>query len=121
MKLFLNPVIEHAKRVEQLLNNRFAATAQDIAHHRKRQMALDYQRGGEALPELIEAAEIEGMPFDQFVVLIASKPDAMMQAENKRRSLVVAVRAAKTIEEINTILDRVGVLGLFNSDLKPIA
>jgi hypothetical protein len=102
------------------VNEFFAATTQNIAHFTKRQMALEYIASGQAPDEFLEAAEIEGMHVNDYAALVASKPDEMMLAENKRRRLVVTIRAATTVEEITGILAAEGLTQANSGDALPI-
>lgn len=120
MKIKADPVPAAKQRAESRVNVVFAANAQNIAHYNKRQTALAVLGGGEASPEFAEAARIEGMSVADYAALIASKPDEMMQAENRRRSIVVAIRAATSVEEVADLLAANGLTQANSGEALPI-
>lgn len=105
MKIKLNPMEQLVKRAERRINFHKAVSAQDLAHDRKRQLAKAVMAGSSPTLEFEQAARIEGKTPQELAALIMSKPDVMMQRENSRRELVMKVRAAKTPEELQNILD----------------
>src|SRR4051812_24491916 len=104
MKLKLNPMDQVVKRAERRINLHRVASTQDLAHDRKRQIAQAVLAGIEPPPEFQQAAEIEGVSVEALANIIVSKPDVLMMAENGRRTMIVAVRKAKSPQEVDAIL-----------------
>ncbi|UGY14216.1 hypothetical protein HAP48_0037510 [Bradyrhizobium septentrionale] len=91
------------KRVEAIVNQRYMADGHDIAHDRKRTLAAAVAAGAEPSAEFAEAAAVEGVTPQALAQTILAKPDELMTKENKRRSMVVRTRAAKTVAELEAI------------------
>lgn len=119
MKISINPLEQLVKRAERRINFQKVVSAQDLAHDRKRQLAQEVLAGATASPEFQQAAAIEGVSVETLANTIASKPDVMMEAENRRRALIVRVRSAKSPEEIEQILNEEGIWP-HHEDKKPI-
>jgi hypothetical protein len=105
MKISINPLAQLVLRAERRINFQKVVSAQDLAHDRKRQLAEAVLAGATASPEFQQAAAIEGVSVETLAQTIVSKPDVMMAAENRRRALIVQVRAAKTPVEIEQLLE----------------
>lgn len=105
MRLKINPLDQFVKRAERRINFHCSTNGQDVVHDRKRTEAKAIVAGVTPSAEFEEAAEIENMTTLDLAKLIASKSDDLMIKENKRRTMIVAVRAAKTVDEVNAILD----------------
>jgi hypothetical protein len=104
MKIKLNPMAQMVKRAERRINMHRGVSPQDLAHDRKRQMAAAVKGGQVPTTEFVRAAAIEGTSPEALALVILAKPDAMMAAENARRALIVAVRAAKTAAELDALM-----------------
>ncbi len=117
MKITLNPLKRLLERAEQRVNLHFHPQGVDFAHDRKRAMSRTIVAGGEPAPEFTEAAAIEGLDVLELAELILSKPDAVMVRENARRTAIVELRAAKSIDELEQILDKHGVERRLVSDI----
>lgn len=104
MKLSINPLPALVARAEFYVNTSWAPRPQDLAHDRKRRLAEQATAGGKVSPEFAAAAELEGMTTFELAALILSKPDALMERENRRRAIIVALRAATSRAEIDQIL-----------------
>jgi hypothetical protein len=109
MKIAIDPMVQVIKRAERRINFHCGATAQDLAHDRKRQLAQQVADGGEPSKAFVEAAEIEGMSAAGLAARILAKQDVLMAVENLRRWLIVNVRAARTAGEVDNILKDAGV------------
>lgn len=92
------------KRAERRINLHCMIGSHDIAHDRKRTLAAAVLAGASPTPEFEKSAAIEGLTIIAFASLVVSKPDELMDKENRRRALIVQVRNAKTVDELNAIL-----------------
>jgi hypothetical protein len=109
MKLAIDPMVQVIRRAERRINFHCGATAQDLAHDRKRQLAEQVVAGGEPSKAFAQAAEIEGISAADLAEHILAKQDVLMAAENLRRWLIVSVRAARNASEVENILNDAGV------------
>lgn len=109
MRLAIDPMVQVVKRAERRINFHCVATAQDLAHDRKRHLAEQVAAGGAPSVAFVEAAELEGLDAAELAADILAKPDVLMTCENARRRLIVNVRAARTATEVETILHEAGV------------
>lgn len=89
--------------VEAWVNQFYMVDGHDIAHDRKRALAQSVVAGGEPTAEFSDAAAIDGVTPQVLAQTILSKPDDLMTQENKRRSMVVRVRGAKTVDDLKAI------------------
>lgn len=105
MKIKIDPMTQLRLRAERAVNFHCVVTAQDLAHDRKRQLARWVFTGGEPSDEFVAAAAIEGKTPRQLAAAIVTKPDVMMERENARRALIVAIRAAPSPEALRALLD----------------
>jgi len=104
MRVSIDPVPALRAAAEERANFHHAANGQTIAHDCKRRAAEQFMAGGDASKEFQDAAAIEGLTVVQFASLILSKPDEIMQNENKRRKMIVAIRKATTPQELQEAL-----------------
>lgn len=109
MKISINPLEQFVKRAERRINAQKVVSAQDLAHDRKRQLAQAVLAGAAPTYEFTRAAQLEGQTPMELALTIVGKRDVMMDRENERRALILRVRAAKTPEEIQRILDEEGI------------
>jgi hypothetical protein len=72
-------------------------------------MAQQVAAGQPVPAEFAEAAAIEGVNAQELAATILAKPDDVMQRANTRRKAVLAVRAAKTPAELDSVLEQNGV------------
>ncbi|ODM77807.1 hypothetical protein [Bradyrhizobium elkanii] len=104
MKISISPLVQEKKRAERRINTFLMVDGHDVAHARKHMLALSVQGGAAPTAEFEEAARIEGKTAQELAAIILAKPDDLMVKENRRRGLIVAVRNARTLEELHKIL-----------------
>ena len=100
----INPLTQLVRRAERRINLHFMVDGHAIAHDRKRTLAAAVDAGNPPTPEFAAAAELEGLTPTALATLILSKPDELMEQENRRRALIVQARNARTADELNAIL-----------------
>jgi hypothetical protein len=98
---------EHVNAYFNQLSLQDAQRSQE--HRAKRLMAESILSGSDPHPAFLEAAEIEGVHFRELARTVASKPDDVMILANRRRSIILRVRAAKSQAELDQILMEEGV------------
>ncbi|UGY14577.1 MULTISPECIES: hypothetical protein [Bradyrhizobium] len=104
MRIQIAPLVQEKKRAERRVNTFLMVDGHDVAHARKHMLALSVQNGAAPTAEFQEAARIEGKTAQELAAVILAKPDELMVKENKRRGLIVAVRNARSLTELNKIL-----------------
>ncbi len=101
----VNALQAHREAAELTVNGSFYPTSLDLVHAAKKTLA-QYER---VSAEFTEAAEIEGVSAVELRRLILSKPDDILVKDNKRRRLIVAIRNATSVAEIDQILTSAGL------------
>jgi hypothetical protein len=87
-------------RVNQHFNNLASNSAfVDLEHAVKRGLAREAKRG-KTPTELVEMARIEGVTTDELIATILSKPDDLAERMKTRRAMILAIRAATTVDEV---------------------
>jgi hypothetical protein len=95
----------HREGAEAIVNSSFYPTTLDLVHAAKKALALRSVR----TEEFLAAAEIEGVTPEELQQTILSKPDDIVGKDNARRRLIVAIRKANSVTEIDKILTSAGL------------
>jgi hypothetical protein len=118
MRISLDPFPEQKTAAVAAVNAHFVALGasvamQEAAWKRKREIACAVKAGDLAGMAIAKEAELRGLTAAQLADLILSKPDPATLAdarELRRQTALLAIDAAKTPSELETILSGLGDL-----------
>jgi hypothetical protein len=118
MRVLLDPFPERKAAAVAAVNAHFVALAasvamQEAAWKRKREIARGVKAGDWAGMAIAKEAELRGISPAQLADLILSKPDPATLADARelnRQTALLAIDAAKTPSELETILSGLGDL-----------
>lgn len=120
MKIIMNLMPTHLAKAEAAIDGHFNAQAamnaqKDQEYTAKKSIALDVLAGGDVPAVFAAEADLMGLSVSDLANVIASKPDLVLERGLRRRTAIIAVRAATTSSAIDEVLKRNSVPSITTS------
>lgn len=114
MKISINPTGKFSALAQDAVNTFFNRQAnvmiqRDQEHSAKRVIAKIVLAGGDATAEFTSEATLTGVTIQELATTVLAKPDEVMARALLRRTAIIGIRNASSVDQIKTVLTTAGI------------